>query len=91
MGKLWRRGTGGRKTRRLPDVEFGSPIQTGRAKQHWHRDVIRHGNADVRGCRREFSIRNLMVVRIVLVRTIGIMLVIRVNLMNQSGGLEQRM
>lgn len=92
MRKLRRCSARWRKARWLLfNVEFGSPVQTGRAKQHWHRDVIRHGNADVRGCHRKLSIRSLVVVRIVLVLVRTIMVVVCVNLMNQSGGLEQRM
>ena len=91
MGKLRRRNARRRKAGGLKlDMEFGSPIQSERAKQHWHRDGIRLGNADMSGRQRTLPIRRFVVVRVVLVRAIGIPVVVCVNLMNQLEVLQQR-
>ncbi len=63
-------------------LKFRSPFESERGKQKWRRYRVGHRNADVSGRQRTLSIRSLVVVRIVVVRAIGILVVVRVNLMN---------
>ena len=80
-------------------MKFRNPIQAEHAKQHWHRDGIRQGDAEVRGRRSKLSVRRFVVVGIVLVRARRIRVVVRmvrvvrvvsVTLVNQAGILQQR-
>lgn len=91
MRKLWWRSAGRRKTGRVMlGVKFRSPVESEHGKQKRNRNHVRHRNADVSGRQRTLPIRRLVIIGIVLVRTAGIRVVVRVTLVNQSGILKQR-
>ena len=84
MRKLWWRSAGWRKTSRLTlDVQLGSRVKAGQAKQDRTRNHVRHRNLDVRGRQRTFSIRCLVIVHIVFMRAARIRVVVGVNPVNQ--------
>ena len=70
-------------------LKFRSRYESERGKQERSHYRVGYWNADMSGRQRALSIRSLVVVRIVLMRAIGILVVVCVNLMNQLEVLQQ--